>query len=102
MEVNPGSMDVEKISELINRRRRQILVHSIIYYKMDKNLIADNAWSEWGAELEALQAQYPEIGAMGGEEGREFDVSARFGKSAGGAAPAWVRICACNQRRHGI
>ena len=58
MEVNPGSMDVEKISELINRRRRQILVHSIIYYKMDKNLIADNAWSEWGAELEALQAQY--------------------------------------------
>ena len=56
-------MDVEKISELINRRRRQILVHSIIYYKMDKNLIADNAWSEWGAELEALQAQYPEIAA---------------------------------------
>ena len=48
MEVNPGSMDVEKISELINRRRRQILVHSIIYYKMDKNLIADNAWSELG------------------------------------------------------
>lgn len=25
---------------------------------------------------------------MGGEEGREFDVSARFGKSAGGAVPA--------------
>ena len=38
MEVNPGSMDVEKISELINRRRRQILVHSIIYYKMDAHM----------------------------------------------------------------
>lgn len=53
----------DKIAELINRRRRQLLVHSIIYYKMDENIISDATWSKWGQELEELQAKYPEIAA---------------------------------------
>lgn len=51
----------EKIRELINRRRRQILVHSIIYYTMDDNLISDHTWAEWAKELYNLQELYPEI-----------------------------------------
>lgn len=51
----------EEIRELINRRRRQILVHSIIYYRMNENLIIDDQWSEWALELETLQNKYPEI-----------------------------------------
>ena len=53
--------DVEKIRELINRRRRQILVHSVIYYRMNDNLISDDQWAKWALELETLQNDYPEI-----------------------------------------
>lgn len=48
-----------KIVELIGRRRRQILVHSYIYYKLDKNLIEDTQWSKWALELYNLQIKYP-------------------------------------------
>ena len=53
----------KNIAELLNRRRRQILVHSVIYYKMNDNLISDSTWSKWAAELEELQAKYPDIAA---------------------------------------
>ena len=53
----------KSIAELLNRRRRQILVHSIIYYKMNDNLISDSTWSAWATELEELQAEYPGIAA---------------------------------------
>lgn len=54
-------MNKNKIAELIVRRRRQVLVHSIIYYKMDQNLISDATWSKWALELEELQNNYPDI-----------------------------------------
>ena len=53
----------KSIAELLNRRRRQILVHSVIYYKMNDNLISDTTWSAWATELEDLQAKYPGIAA---------------------------------------
>ena len=49
------------IYSLINRRRRQILVHSVLYYRMATNLIDDATWSKWALELEDLQEQYPSI-----------------------------------------
>lgn len=54
-------MTKDDIHELINRRRRQILVHSIIYYEFDDCLISDNQWAEWAQELENLQRDYPDI-----------------------------------------
>lgn len=56
-------MTREEIKELINRRRRQILVHSIIYYRLNENLIDDATWSKWAVELEELQKSYPDISA---------------------------------------
>ncbi len=56
-------MTTTQIRELINRRRRQVLVHSVIYYKLNANLIDDAIWSKWALELEELQKQYPEIAA---------------------------------------
>ena len=54
--------DYEKyIYSIINRRRRQILVHSVLYYRMAVNLIDDATWSKWALELEELQEQYPDI-----------------------------------------
>lgn len=56
----PG-MTTAQIKELINRRRRQVLVHSVIYYKLNDNLIDDATWSKWALELEELQNQHPKI-----------------------------------------
>lgn len=56
-------MSVAQIKELINRRRRQVLVHSVIYYKLNDNLIDDVTWSKWALELEKLQNRYPKIAA---------------------------------------
>ena len=49
------------IAKLITRRRRQILVHSVIYYRLNDNIISDQQWSEWALELETLQTQHPDI-----------------------------------------
>lgn len=49
------------ISTLIKKRRRQILVHSYLYYELNENLISDTQWSEWALELEELQSKYPDI-----------------------------------------
>ena len=67
----------KSIAELLNRRRRQILVHSIIYYKMNDNLISDSTWSAWATELEELQAEYPEIASKVpyAREFKDFDHS---------------------------
>lgn len=56
-------MTSDQIRELINRRRRQVLVHSVIYYKLNANLISDSQWSACALELEGLQEKYPEIAA---------------------------------------
>lgn len=51
--------------ELINRRRRQILVHSYLYYKMNTNLINDFMFDMWCKELVQLQLQYPNESKQG-------------------------------------
>ncbi len=56
-------MDIEEVKEKITRRRRQILVHSVIYYRYNENLISDSTWSRWACELEELQTLYPELAA---------------------------------------
>lgn len=53
--------DELKIAEKIQRRRYQMLVHSYIYYELDKNLVSDSQWSKWAMELVELQSKYPGI-----------------------------------------
>lgn len=50
----------DKIVEKIRRRRRQMLVHSYIYYELDTNIISDWQWAQWAQELRQLQEDYPE------------------------------------------
>lgn len=59
--VDLSSMDRKQIKELISRRRRQILVHSVIYYRLNENLVDDATWAKWAIELENLQKEYPFI-----------------------------------------
>lgn len=47
-----------KILELINRRERQILVHSNLYYRQNVNLITDAQYDKWSHELYDLIQQH--------------------------------------------
>lgn len=52
---------VEDIKALINRRRRQILIHSFIYYRLNSNIWTDEKFDSACNELVRLQAEYPQI-----------------------------------------
>lgn len=73
-------MTEAEIKELINRRRRQVLVHSVIYYVFNDNLISDSKWSEWARELAQLQEAYPDIAeqCIYADAYRNFDGSSGF------------------------
>lgn len=74
------NIEPEEIAELITRRRRQILVHSIIYYKFNDNLVSDSQWSKWAVELADLQNRFPDIAdtCIYNEEFQDFDGSTGF------------------------
>ena len=49
----------QSITEKIQQRRLQILVHSYIYYELNQNIISDDKWNKWAHELVELQKKYP-------------------------------------------
>lgn len=49
------------VASKIQQRRYQILVHSLIYYELDINLVSDSQWSRWAVELAELQRAHPEV-----------------------------------------
>lgn len=49
-----------KLVSLINRRQRQIMVHSYIYYHADTNLIEDHVYDAWSKELAELIVNHPQ------------------------------------------
>jgi hypothetical protein len=65
---NPQKVKQEKQAKLaedpiiakINQRRRQLLVHSCIYYRMNDNLIEDYLFDQFAHELKDLVIKYPE------------------------------------------
>jgi NAD-dependent DNA ligase len=68
------------IKELINRRRRQILVHSYLYYRRNTNIIDDYTFDKWSKELADLQEKHPAIAAecVYAEAFKEFDGSSGY------------------------
>lgn len=57
----PEGVEETEIRQLIRRRRLQIIVHSIIYYRLGSSIIPDYQFDEWGRELVNLQKRYPII-----------------------------------------
>jgi NAD-dependent DNA ligase len=55
---------MDDIASLIRRRRRQILVHSCMYYRLNESIIPDYVYDGWARELAALHTQYPEIASQ--------------------------------------
>lgn len=56
-----NKMKNENIASLIKRRRRQILIHSCIYYRFNTNIVPDYMYDSWGKELSKLQCEHPDI-----------------------------------------
>lgn len=54
-------MTEDEARELIIRRRRQMLVHSVLYYRMDQPIWGDLEFDKAARELVKLQADYPDI-----------------------------------------
>jgi hypothetical protein len=51
----------DKAFELINRRRRQMHVHSVLYYHMNTSIIDDHTFDKWAVELASLQRDFPQF-----------------------------------------
>lgn len=49
------------IAERIKQLRLSLMIHSIIYYEFNENIISDAEWSKRAKELVNLQSSYPEI-----------------------------------------
>jgi hypothetical protein len=58
------NVELEVVYELINRKRQQILIHSILYYRFNTSLIPDHTYDEWARELVQLQSDYPDIASQ--------------------------------------
>lgn len=54
-------MNREQIKKLINRRRKQILIHSCIYYRLNDSIWTDAQYDEKARELQKLQKKFPDI-----------------------------------------
>lgn len=51
----------ELIKELIKRRRKQIMVHSCLYYRLNTSVIDDSTYDQFGKDLQILQKVFPDL-----------------------------------------
>ena len=63
------------IEEDIRRYRLQMIVHSVIYYTYNCNIISDDEWSRRAKKLVELQNKYPDIAdkVIYADEFKDFD-----------------------------
>ena len=71
---------IQTITEKIQQRRYQMLVHSYLYYQLNNNIIDDHTFDRWAKELVELQELCPEEArkARFHEEFLEFDGSSGY------------------------
>lgn len=62
----------QSITNEIKRLRKIILVHSVIYYRMNTNIISDIQFDKFAKRLQSLQNQYPLISKKISELYKEF------------------------------
>lgn len=74
---NLAPANVEWVKERIEYLRKKLLVHSIIYYRLNESLIPDKKWTEWALELEQLTKEYPQ-NAFLAEGFKDFDHSTGY------------------------
>ena len=51
---------MSELLEWMNRRERQLLVHSFLYYQLNENIISDHTFDLWSKELAKAIIDHPE------------------------------------------
>lgn len=89
------------IIRMIERRRRQILVHSFGYYRLNDNIIDDTTYDKWSKELAIAQTKFPELSKKAKlyEEFKEFDGSTGYNLPLGTPwiAAKWEQLKYCHK-----
>jgi NAD-dependent DNA ligase len=82
VDLNPAASkeECQTITEKIQQRRYQMLVHSYIYYQLNDSIVSDIDFDRWSKELVELTERYPEEArkARYHEEFKNFDGSSGF------------------------
>lgn len=70
----------QNVIQRIEYLRKKLLVHSIVYYRLNESIIPDTKWAAWALELENLVRKHPEEGQNSflAEEFRDFDHSTGY------------------------
>lgn len=70
----------QNVIQRIEYLRKKLLVHSIIYYRLNESIISDTKWAEWALELETLVREHPEEGQNSflAKEFQDFDHSTGY------------------------
>ena len=63
MKTKPSTWNKNDKIAVISRLRRNVIVHSIIYYQYNRNLISDSAYDKMCQRLAKLQIKYPKTSA---------------------------------------
>lgn len=71
-QLNLFEQNIEQIKSEILRRRKQVLVHSCLYYQFNTNLIEDWQYDKIARRLAELQITYPEISNTLGYHDKDF------------------------------
>lgn len=71
-QLNLFEQDTEQIKSEMLRRRKQILVHSCLYYQFNTNLIEDWQYDKIARRLAELQLTYQDIANNLGYHDKEF------------------------------
>ena len=71
-QLNLFEQNIDELKSEILRRRKQILVHSCLYYQFNTNLIEDWQYDKIARRLAELQITYPEISNNLGYHDKEF------------------------------
>lgn len=71
-QLNLFKQNIDEIKSEMLRRRKQILVHSCLYYQFNTNLIEDWQYDKIARRLVELQITYPDISNSLGYHDKEF------------------------------
>lgn len=68
------------VVQQIEYLRKKLLVHSIIYYRLNESIVTDEKWAQWALRLEALTKDNPKEAefAFLHEEFKDFDHSTGY------------------------
>lgn len=88
-------------AELLVRRRRQMLVHSCLYYRMNATLVDDHVWQAWANELVDLQRQHGTVHGFYDQEFADWDASTGYHLPADADVQnAALRLLNCEEDFH--